>query len=311
MRLSILILILIATLFGGGFWSQYIDTTCRVPVYYHVGSVDERFGTSKDEIQRIARNAELLWEETLHADLFVYSDTEEGVPINLVFDTRQEEADKEEELRADLEAKEGMSESVSAQYETLIAKFRTLKKEYESRVVAYETTLQKYNTEVTRWNTDGGAPESVAKQLQKQGDDLAREQDALEQLAKQLNTIAENLNTIGARGNALITDYNSIVEKYNKEFSAAREFAQGDYADRVINIYQYDSEEELTIVLAHEFGHALSLGHVEGEKSIMYYLMGAQTTALGIQSPDIAEYSNVCREKSIFERIAGLFSRNI
>ncbi len=307
MRLSILLLVLVATLFGGGFWSQYIDTTCRTPVYYHVGTVDERFGASKEEIQRIAGNAAALWEDALHTDLFVYSDTEEGVPINLIFDERQEESEREAELRADLEAKEGMSESVASQYETLIAKFRTLKKEYESRVVAYEATLQKYNAEVTKWNNDGGAPEEIAKELQQKSSALSKEQDALQKLAGELNAIAENLNTIGARGNALITDYNSIVEKYNDAFSDAREFAQGDYADKVINIYQYDSEEELTIVLAHEFGHALSLGHVEGEESIMYYLMGKQTSAAGIQTSDIAEYTNVCREKSIFERIAGLF----
>lgn len=307
MRLPILLLILIATLFGSSFWYQYIDTTCRTPVYYHVGSVDERFGASKDEIKSIAQNAETLWEEPLHTDLFVYSDIEEGIPINLIFDERQEEADKEEELRADLEAKEGMSESVSTQYETLIAKFRTLKKEYESRVVAYEATLEKYNTEVSKWNAEGGAPENIAQELQRKSAVLSKEQNALQSLAEELNTIAEKLNSIGARGNALITDYNSIVEKYNTEFSDAREFAQGDYANKVINIYQYDSEEELTIVLAHEFGHALSLGHVEGEDSIMYYLMDKQTTTAGVQAPDITEYTNICREKSIFARIAELF----
>lgn len=307
MRLPILLLILIATLFGSSFWYQYIDTTCRTPVYYHIGIVDERFGASKDEIKEIAMKAEALWEDALHTDLFVYSDNEKGVPINLIFDERQEEADKEEELRADLEAKEGMSESVGIQYEALIAKFRTLKKEYESRVVIYETTLQKYNTEVSKWNAEGGAPENIAKELQGKSATLLKEQNALQRLAGELNTIAENLNNIGARGNALITDYNSIVEKYNTEFSDAHEFAQGDYADKVINIYQYDSEEELTIVLAHEFGHALSLGHVEGENSIMYYLMGKQTITTGVQIPDITEYTNVCREKSIFERIANLF----
>ncbi|QQR64806.1 matrixin family metalloprotease [Candidatus Kaiserbacteria bacterium] len=309
MRLPILLLILIATLFGSGFWYQYIDTTCRTPVYYHVGSVDERFGASKDEIKGIAMNAELLWEDALHTDLFVYSDNEKGVPINLIFDERQEEADREEELRADLEAKEGMSESVSTQYEALIVKFRTLKKEYESRVVAYEATLEKYNTEVSKWNAKGGAPENILQELQQKSATLSKEQNSLQKLARELNTIAENLNNIGARGNALVTDYNSIVEKYNKEFNDSREFAQGDYADKVINIYQYDSEEELTIVLAHEFGHALSLGHVEGENSIMYYLMGKQTSAAGVQAPDITEYTNVCREKSIFESIVALFRK--
>ena len=302
MRLGFLLLILIATLFGSGFWYSIIDTTCDVPVHYRIGDIDSRFGTTEEEVKRIAENATALWEHELNTELFVYDESEASLPINFIFDDRQEESEREAEARRDLEAKEGMTESVGAQYEKLITQFRTLKKEYEARVVTYETSLKQYNTEVTRWNEKGGAPEHIIDDLRDNETKLVSEQAELEILGEKLNSIVSDLNRIGARGNELVTDYNTIVEKYNAEFTEAREFAQGDHTGDAINIYQFDSEEELTIVLAHEFGHALSLGHVEGESSLMFHLMEAQTTKEGIRDEDIKEYRRVCVEESSLTR---------
>ena len=303
MRLGLLLLILIATLFGSSFWYQYLDTTCKIPVRYRIGNIDARFDTTEDEVKRIVKNAENLWEDALRTDVFIYDQSSNDVIINFVYDERQADADKEAELRADLDAKEGMSESVATQYELLIAEFRTLKKKYESEVVAYETALQTHNAEVSSWNDKGGAPKAVVEKLRARGESLADEQRALIERTEKLNAIAEKLNALGARGNELTTDYNAIVDAYNEEFTTAREFAQGDYKERTINIYEYTSEEELTIVLAHEFGHALSLDHVLGEDSVMYYLMEEQTTKNGIQDEDKAEFARVCTKKSMVERI--------
>jgi predicted Zn-dependent protease len=313
MRLGILLLVLVATLFGSGFWYNKIDAVCRTPITYRIGNVDSRFGTSPEEIHRIALTAEGIWEDRLKTDLFVY-DENGRVPINLVFDERQQNADLEAELREDLEAKEGMSETVAAQYERLIAEFRSLKKQYESRVVAYEKTLNAYNKEVTDWNNRGGAPEPVLKDLKEEEEDLRTEQEALQTLSGKLNKIVADLNRIGARGNALIKDYNTIVEEYNTRFSDTHEFAQGDYGNNAINIYQFDSEDELAIVLAHEMGHALSLDHVTNERSIMYHNMGKQSVEEGLTEEDLAEYNRMCEKPeglSMVFRIAGNMAENI
>jgi hypothetical protein len=306
MRLVSLIMLLIAALYGGGFWYSHINIACRTPVLYHIGNIDSRFGTSAEEIKRIALRAEAVWEDALDEDVFVYTDSTDSLPINLVYDERQENTEREAEVRADLDAKEGMSESVSKQYEKLIAEFRTLKKKYESRVVVYESSLDAYNDEVLRWNKEGGAPEDVVGGLKKTEESLKGEQLELEALVKKLNALTTELNKIGARGNELITDYNSIVEKYNSEFSEGHEFTQGDYKPDSINIYQFDSEEELVIVLAHEFGHALSLGHVENKESIMYHLMEAQSVAGGVSKEDKVAFTEVCKNKSTFEKFADL-----
>jgi predicted Zn-dependent protease len=78
-----------------------------------------------------------------------------------------------------------------------------------------------------------------------------------------------------------------------------------------ITIYQFDSEDELSIVLAHEFGHALELDHVAGEKSVMYHFMEKQDVVDGLSHEDRAEFDRVCSQEqsisSTFGSIIGLW----
>jgi len=153
------------------------------------------------------------------------------------------------------------------------------------------------------WNERGGAPESVLNELRDAEGELKEEQSSLQLLAEKLNIIVTELNRIGARGNTLIKDYNTIVQDYNKRFSEANEFTQGDYTGEAINIYQFDSEDELIIVLAHEFGHALALGHVENEESIMHRTMDGQNREVGVTAEDIAELRRVCDEVNLLTKM--------
>jgi predicted Zn-dependent protease len=302
MRLGFLLLILIAVLFGSGFWYRAFDGVCDVPIRYHIGEVDERFGTDREELKRIAGRAERIWEDNLGRDIFVY-DEKAKLPVNLVFDERQKNADIEAELREDLEAKEGMTGEVATEYDRLIAEFRKLKRSYESRVATYETKLESYNSTVAEWNGKGGAPESAITDLRKEEGALREEQGELESLAEKLNGVVAQLNAIGARGNLLIEDYNTVVEEYNSKVEETGEFTQGDYTRDAISVYQFNSEDELVVVLAHEFGHALALGHVENEKSIMYHLMEAQRAGVGLTEEDTAEFERVCAETNILVKV--------
>lgn len=306
MRLGILLLILAATLFGSGFWYTQVTGVCRVPIAYRIGTIDERFNTNAEEIRRIAAKAEAIWEAGTSKELFIYDEAEDALPIHLVFDDRQERSDREAELREDLAAKEGMNESVAAQYEALIAEFRSFKKQYEARVMTYEDNLKAYNDTVTDWNDQGGAPPEVIDDLKRKEADLKREYEALDELSDKLNRVVADLNRIGAKGNSLVADYNSIVEKYNDQFSEGHEFTQGDYTGDAIHIYQFDSEDELTLVLAHEFGHALALDHVENESSIMYHFMEKQGVTNGLTAEDLVEYGEICAERGVAKSIGKL-----
>jgi vacuolar-type H+-ATPase subunit D/Vma8 len=311
MRSGFTILLMAAILFGGGYWYLAAMAICPVPMAYRIGTVDSRFDLSTEEVRNAVSVAESLWEDATGRNLFTYD--EGGVlSINFVFDERQQTANDEEHLRETLDEKEEMSDTVRAQYEKLLAEYESLSKKYDGQTSAYETKLAAYNKEVNEWNVKGGAPEDVFNRLADTKETLAREQSRLNGVGDSLNTLVRKMNALSEKGNSLITDYNETVEVYNDQFSEGHEFTQGDYENKVINIYQYDSEEELELVLAHEFGHALSLEHVEGTDSIMYRLMEGQSKETGIQSADLTEFERVCgTERStarlLMEIVGGYF----
>ena len=76
------------------------------------------------------------------------------------------------------------------------------------------------------------------------------------------------------------------------------EFCGGDYVSKdgkqTITIYQFDDENRLVRVLAHEFGHALGLKHNDNPKAIMYRLM--QSDSLNLAPDDIAALKERCSD---------------
>lgn len=76
------------------------------------------------------------------------------------------------------------------------------------------------------------------------------------------------------------------------------EFDKGDYHSRSgeLNIYQFDDDRDLLLVLAHEFGHALDMDHVLDDQAIMsdvlYQNAGIQPA---LTADDIREFKRVCR----------------
>ena len=98
----------------------------------------------------------------------------------------------------------------------------------------------------------------------------------LEQKRFNLNSLAEKINNVARDNNRLIDAYNTDILTYNNKFGMQREFDQGDYRGNEINIYQFDTLNDLRLTIAHELGHALRLSHVDNSSSVMYYLMGEQ-----------------------------------
>lgn len=286
-------MLIVAILFGTGYWYYSAHAVCNVPIAYRIGSVDPRFNITNDEVRSVISVAESLWEDATGRNLFTYSE-DADLSVNFIFDDRQKEANIEADLRKELDQKEDINRDVGRQYEYLLEKYGDLKSGYEKRSIDYERRLQEHNAEVERWNGAGGAPEDIYANLADHQKQLKAEQEELNTIAYKLNELVKEMNAIGAEGNSLVAGYNEIVDEYNSRFDADTEFTQGDYQGDAIDIYQFDSKEELVIVLAHEFGHALSIGHVEGEDSIMFHFMGAQSLENGVTVSDVDEFERVC-----------------
>jgi Matrixin len=293
LKRGLTIVLMAAILFGGGYWFYDALAVCKVPLSYRIGSVDSRFDISPEAVRNAVSGAESLWEDGTDRNLFTYSPEGELV-VNFVYDERQAKTEKQEEFQELLDQKEGMSDTVKSEYEKLVSNYEDLRQAYENDVAAYEKKLTAYNREVSEWNTRGGAPKDVFERLEKTQDALGREEERLNTRSRELNTLVSRLNVLGSQGNSLVSDYNSLVTKYNDTFAEGGEFTQGEYSDGVITIYEFSTEEELLIVLAHELGHALGIGHVEGEDSFMYHLMGAQDAAGGLTEIDRGAFMTLC-----------------
>lgn len=266
---------------------------CAEPLSYRIGTIDPSFGLSEDKLREALADVEKLWEAD-GQDLFVYSETG-SVVINFVYDERQQRTGIERELRRLISEKHTEVTDIQQNYTALSAQYEEALVEYEARRNTYESTLATYNATIEKWNKKGGAPADVYATLGEQRTELEKEADSLRSLSSDLNRAVELLNGAADKANTSADEYNTVAGQYNVYFHEDKLFTQGDYQQQGINIYQYDGMEEMRIVLAHELGHALGLGHVDGDTSIMNSITRSQSFTQGLSQEDTAHLAEVCR----------------
>jgi ABC-type transporter Mla subunit MlaD len=294
MRRLFSLLLCTALIGGAGYWYYTGYVRCGIPLTYAIGEVDARFGLSEDEVREVVAEVAGRWEEVTGRDLFVYEPEDAALTIHFSYDDRQKLTEDEHALRDVLTRAENVSESIRGAYGELLTQYESLRTTYDTRIKQYEAELAAHNTEVAEWNEKGGAPEEVFGRLAEEERSLSEEAEELRDNAGELNTLVDRLNHLAEEGNEAVRDYNERVDVYNDRFNHEREFTQGDYQSGKVTIYQFADREELLLVLAHELGHALSLGHVEDPAAVMYYLMDGQDTALSFTDADIIEFERVC-----------------
>lgn len=275
------------------YWYLATAAICPVPITYRLGTVDERFALDTEEASAVLSAAEAVWEQAVGRDLFQYDDTS-TFTVNFIYDERQQLASTEEEWRLRLDREELKSQQLLLEVKKLATEYEQVQTEYEAARVVYEDRLLAYNKQVEALNEQGGAPEPVFKELQEEKAALA---DALKVLLSQerdINDMAAEINRKAEAGNSLVEAYNAEVLQYNEIYGNRDLYTQGDFQRDRINVYKFSDTTELTKVIAHEFGHALGVGHVEEEESLMYYLMAEQPDTLLLSDSDKDAFLAIC-----------------
>jgi len=270
---------------------------CQRPITYSIDKLDPQFGISKEKLLTDIAQAEQIWEESIARPLFVYSPSGE-LKISLVYDYRQKATAELQKLGIVINDDRSTYDVVKAKYDSLLTAYNKEQARINVQVEEYNAQKAALEKEVNYWNSRGGAPRPTYDSLQKRQTELNNQYIALAQAQEQLKQSAETVNSTALVLNKLIAELNLQVAQYNTVgASTGKEFNQGEYVSGVngtsINIFQFNNENKLVRVLAHELGHALGLEHLDNPKAIMYYLN--EGTNEKLTTDDLTALKQKCR----------------
>lgn len=251
--------------------SHPLDTRLR----YRIGEVDPRFNLSQSQVQDLAQQAAEIWHQGTMKSLFVY-DPNAKLAINLIYDERQAESTARQQELNILENTQQYQNSERSNIEKLRAELDQSNRELEIYKVNYESKVTQYNQFVQNINQSNQAMHPSAQaQLEQLKNQLQTEQINLNQKLAAHNQKVNQLNQQVDVLNSNNQQFNHSVDKFNARFQP-RQFDKGVFNGQSINIYEFQSDADLRVTIAHELGHALGLLHNADPKALMYPTMEEQ-----------------------------------
>lgn len=269
---------------------------CEQPITYSIANLDPQFGLTQAKFLEDIKKAEKIWESAIGKPLFEYSPTGD-LKIKLIYDYRQKATDALKKIGIVIHDDKATYNTVKAKYDSLVAEYNKEKTSLTSLIENYNQAKSALEKDISYWNNHGGAPKSEYDALQQRKTDLNNQAAFINQTSDSLNKLVDTVNSTVVVLNKLITGLNLQANKYNTIGAPInKEFSEGEYVSdangTAINIYQFNDENNLVRVLAHELGHALGLEHLNNPKAIMYYLNEGMNEEL--TADDIAALKKVC-----------------
>jgi hypothetical protein len=250
-------------------------TPSTAPLGYAIGTVDERFGITREHFLKIIEGAARIWEEPIRISLFEY-DSSAAFTINLIFDERQQRMLEAKAMKAKLDTRGKSYDNLMDEYNSQLEEKRSLERDYDRDLSAYNQRLQRHNSDATYWNNRGGAPSQEFAKMEQDRAVLDAMSDGLENKRVALNQAVADLNGLAKAIDNLADEHNLEIKLYNGKFVESREFEKGVFNGKQINIYEYNGENDLEATLVHEMGHALGFNHVDDPTAIMFPILEKQ-----------------------------------
>ena len=262
---------------------------CQTPIRFRLGTLDSRFGITREEFQRAVEEAGDAWETAAGRRLFRY-DARGALEINLVYDSRQETTQRLTAVRGAVSEKLKEVAAIKRRLRPLQDKLDALDNSYSAELSSYKHLQDEYNQAVAQANGKGGATEGEYQRLGSQRVALRKQAAALEAKRQELNRLAGDINDLADTHNSLLHRANDEADAFNRSTPSTLQFEEGRYArqggEERIDIFQYEGAAALRIILSHELGHALGIRHNANSSSIMSPLIHTDRLVLTAEDVD-------------------------
>lgn len=246
------------------------DTRLR----YKIAEIDPRFGLSQQEVIQLSQEAALIWKSALAKDLLIY-DPNAKLTINFYYDERQEMTKNRLKHENKVISEQNQWASKNNKMSELKAEIQQLNALLKSQNTEYETQVRKHNEHVALINQKQYINTEERQNIQQQKEYLHQQKLQLDKFIINYNQKIAELNTQVNELNQINQNINLQIEEYNQKFKP-RLFDKGNFDGQNINIFEFQSKDDLRLTLAHEFGHALGLGHHQNPKGLMHPMMQEQ-----------------------------------
>jgi hypothetical protein len=255
---------------------------CDTPIRWRLGDVDSRYPLDRDAFLKTVIRAETLWEQTMGKELFVY-DPGASFVVTTLYDDRQRMTYDTRTLEKKIDQYNAAADSLKSTYDLKRTMFEQDQASLARRIREFEKDLSAYNADVNQSNVSGGASQEEYASLEKTRKKLVKEQTAINKESERLGKMAGEVNAAAAKLNGQTASVQANLTEYRRKYGEPQPFIQGLYESPLssITIYQFEGQDDLRLVLAHELGHALGIEeHVQDDQSaLMYAMMGGQDLA--------------------------------
>jgi predicted Zn-dependent protease len=272
----------------------YCPSFCRAfaydqPLTYRVGTLDERFGMSTQELSESLSQASAIWGHAVGRDL-LKEDPNGAIVIDLIYDGQQAAIDNIKKIGGNIGNSKASYYSLKSQFESLRTGFVQKNASYSQDVNAYNKRLAAYNTLKDTTYRKPKVPLEAYQNLAEQKNQLDIQLEGLQARLEEQKKTADTLSNMLVVMNTIASNYNlEVVNFKNTSKDMTGEFKEGRYErknyKRTITVYFFTDRNSLIRVLTHELGHALGLQHNNNPQAIMYYLN--QSTSLDLAPEDI------------------------